>query len=126
MRTRRQAAPLQDELDLDAVTRSREAMQSAKRTGLGFAEKAVLVLASVSALADGPQAIETSQALIEASAEVVETSLATVEETIEGIRRWSDDEAKASGGRPGYDLSTRRVKSARGVLRACRDGLRGV
>lgn len=71
-RIRRQVELLRHELDLDSETKSQDAVGAARRAGLTFSQKALLVLATVSGLADAPSAIETSRDIVNAAVEAVE------------------------------------------------------
>ena len=70
-RVRRQVELLRDELDLDSETKSLDAVGAAARNGLTFSQKALLVLATVSGLADAPAAIGSSLTAVTGAVEIV-------------------------------------------------------
>lgn len=85
-RIRRQVELIRDELDQDSATRSADAIGAAQQTGLTFANKALIVLATVSGLADAPDAIGTAVSVVENTIAVVTDLLPDYQHSLDIVR----------------------------------------
>lgn len=81
LRIRHQATAIRWEADQTAELSHEPAARSAGKQGLRFAEKALVLLATVSAVADIPNAVDASIDAVEGAREVIERILDTEQES---------------------------------------------